>query len=220
MGDIIVGGKRWSVISPVKLWTETGLEITPERGARKRQRKIDLGVLHWTGGEGKAKTLFRVLMSKGYGVEFFVDHFGVVWQFCDPCLVDTFDAGRVNDRSYGVEIANYGFTWGKNRPIPKRGRARPTYFCELNGRRRKFAHFYPVQIASTLSLADTMSKALSIPRQVPTSGGGYWVDPDTLDADRLDAFKGHVGHFHITNRKSDPGLDLLEAFRASWAGEL
>ena len=56
MGEIIVGGKRYPVLGPVELWTETGLETTPGRGARKRRRKIDLGVYHWTGGEGGANT--------------------------------------------------------------------------------------------------------------------------------------------------------------------
>lgn len=219
MGDIIVGGKRWPVIAPVKLWTETGFETTPGRGARRRRRSIDLGVWHWTGGEGNAETLFRVLSSRDLGVEFFIDHDGVIWQFCDPQLVDTFDAGRVNDRSFGTEIANYGFR-GRGVAIPRRGSARQIYECELNGERRKFAHFFPQQIAAALSLADAMSKACSIPRVVPTSGDGWWVDPDTLDASRLDGFKGHIGHYHITNRKIDPGFDLLESFRAAWAAEL
>jgi len=220
VGDIIVGGKKYPVLGPVKLWTATGLEATPIRGARRRRRSIDLGVWHWTGGEGDAHTLFMVLRKKGYGVEFYINQLGVIYQFCDPRLVDTFDAGKVNDRSFGVEIANYGFKWGKKRTIPKKGVARPTYTCELQGRRRRFAHFYPPQIAAGLSLANAMSEACSIPREVPTSGGGYWVDPDTMDEDRLDKFKGHVGHFHIKDSKSDPGLDLLGAFRSSWAARL
>lgn len=219
MGDIIVGGKRWPVVAPVELWDDTGLETTPGRGARKRKRAIDLGVFHWTGGEGGAQTLFRVLTKRQLGVEFYIGHDGTIWQFCDPALVDTFDAGRVNDRSFGAEIANYGFR-GRGKPIPRKGLKRPQYNCDLNGRRRKFAHFWPAQIAAALSLADAMSKACSIPRAVPESGGGYWVEPNTLSAERLDAFKGHLGHFHITSRKSDPGMDLLETFLVAWAGML
>lgn len=215
-GAIIVGGKPYAVPVEVKLYTETGLETTPGRGARKRRRDIDLGVWHWTGGEGSAQTLFRVLTKRALGVEFFIDHDGVIWQFCDPRLVDTFDAGRVNDRSFGVEIACYGFAWGKDRKVPRRGAGRPTYKCHLNGRTRTFAHFWPKQLAAGLALADAMSKACSIPRAVPETAGAFWTEPNTLSAKRLDEFKGHVGHFHITKQKSDPGLDLLEIFRTAW----
>lgn len=220
MGDVIVGGKRWPVLGPVELWTDTGLETTPGRGARRRNRKIDLGVWHWSGSENDAETLHRVLTKRELGVEFFINQAGVIYQFCDPKRVDTFDAGRVNDRSFGVEIACYGFKWGKNRKIPAKGRARPTYRTVMNGRPRTFAHFWPAQVAAAISLADAMSRACSIPRQVPTAGGGYWVEPDTLSPERLDAFQGHLGHFHVTRRKSDPGLDLLEAMRATFAAEL
>ena len=44
MEKIIVGGKEYPVLGPVRLWTETGLEFTEARGARKRSRSIDLGV--------------------------------------------------------------------------------------------------------------------------------------------------------------------------------
>lgn len=224
MGNhIIVNEKRYPVLGSVKLWTETGLEVTPKRGARKRRRPLDLGVWHWSGGEGSAKTLFRVLHRKGYGIEFFIDHMGVIWQFCDPCKVDTFDAGSFNDRSFGVEIANYGFR-RRRADIPRRGRIRKTYTCELNGRRRRFAHFFPWQIAAAISLADTMSTACpQIARCVPVydaPDGSQQVIASTMSGETLGGYQGHLGHFHLTNRKSDPGLDLLNAFRAVWLHKL
>lgn len=212
---IIVRGKCYPVNVPVKLWDETGLEITPKRGARKRRRKIIVGVWHWTGGEGGAAQLFRVLMKKGYGVEFYVSKSGVIYQFCDPALVDTFDAGWMNSRSFGVEVANYGYRRRGVLP-PRKGRDRPKYMTKLNGRRREFAHFTPPQFAACIALADAMSKACPVPRSVPTLGG-INVNPNTLNPEELQHFEGHLGHFHITKRKSDPGTDLLTAFAANFA---
>ena len=88
----------------------------------------------------------------------------------------------------------------------------------MNDKARTFAHFWPNQIAAALSLATAMSKACSIPMKVPEAANAFWLEPDTMSWQRLCAFKGHVGHFHITDQKSDPGFDLLETFRASWGG--
>lgn len=219
MGDIIVGGKRFPVLGPVHLWDETGMETSPGRGARKRKRKIDLGVWHWTGGEGDATALFNVLNKRELGVEFYISQVGAIWQFCDPALVDTFDAGWINDRSVGTEIANYGYSWGQQRTVPAKGRTRSKYVTILNGKRRTFAHFWPLQIAAALSLAEALSKALSIPREVPLGMKGF-VEPNLLERARAEAFQGHLGHFHVNAAKSDPGLDLLEAFRCAWTSEL
>jgi hypothetical protein len=218
MGEIIVAGKRWPTLPLVHLWTETGMETTPARGARKRRRKIDLAVWHWTGGEGDARQLFDVLTKRELGVEFYIDPVGEVWQFCDPALVDTFDAGWINDRSTGTEIANYGFT-GPGRPIPVKGRKRPTYSTIQNGKPQVFAHFWPAQIAAALALGDTLSRALQFPLDVPLGARGF-VAPNLLPRKRVEAFQGHLGHFHVSEVKRDPGLDLLEAFRCSWTFEL
>lgn len=215
MSAIVVGGKKYPVPVPVHLWDETGYETAPGRGARKRKRTIDLAVWHWTGGEGDARQLFNVLNKRELGVEFYVDQKGEIWQFCDPALVDTFDAGYVNARSVGTEIANYGYKRGRNLPIPAKGRKRSTYTTILNGRRRTFAHFYTAQIAAALALGDALSTALKIPRAVPRGAKGF-VNANFMRRTQIDAFQGHIGHFHCNDAKSDPGLDLLEAMRCSW----
>ena len=221
MGDIIVGGKRYPVLGPVLNWHNHGIEFRAGEGHNKRRKQeIDLSVFHWTGSENSPRIMASVLKKRELGVEFAIDQDGTIWQFCDPLITDTADAGLVNARSVGTEIVNYGFTWGKDRKVPKKGMKRSLYKTILNGRTRTFAHFWPAQIAAALSLADALSSALPIPRQVPLFSGGYWVENETLKPDRLASFKGHVGHYHITNRKSDPGLDLLEALRCSFASEL
>jgi hypothetical protein len=114
---------------------------------------------------------------------------------------------------------NYGFR-GSGRPVPRLGKSRPTYTAQLHGRRRKFAHFTPRQISAAIAVADTLSIALDIPRLVPLDPEYLAVMARTMTAGEVAPFKGHVGHFHLSDRKSDPGLDLLEAFRAVWAVEL
>lgn len=218
MGDIIIGGEKYWTPVPVRLWTETGLEVIRGKGARARTQEIDLAVWHWTGGEGGAEQVFHVLQRRELGVEFCIDQNGIIYQFCDPKLVDTFDAGRVNRRSVGTEICNYGHR-GPENTIPSRGYDRSMYSTVLNGRALAFAHFWPAQIASAIALADVLSRSLEIPRQVPWGMKGF-VEPNTLSPERLDAFTGHVGHFHVSNKKMDPGLDLLHAFMSTWATEI
>lgn len=221
MGNaLVVSGKSYPVCVPVKLWTETGLEFRAGEGFNKRRRRdIDLAVWHWTGSENKPTVMARTLKRRKLGVEFAIDRDGTIWQFCDPVIVDTADAGRVNARSVGTEIVNYGFR-RRGKPIPASGKKRTIYECTLNGRSRRFAHFLPQQIAAALVLADVLSTALPIPRAVPTDPTGDWLGVRVLPKELLDDFKGHLGHFHVSERKSDPGLDLLEAFWAAWTDEI
>lgn len=217
---LVIGGKEYPCIARILTWEDHGIEFKIGEGYNKRRREeIDLAVWHWTGGENPPPTMAAVLQRKKLGIEFSIDRDGIIWQFCDPLTVDTADAGRFNSRSVGTEIINYGFR-GKNRPIPSRGKNRPTYTCELRGRRRQFAHFAPAQIAAAIAMADTLSAALPIPRAVPVDPEYLAVLGQTMTLEEGAAFKGHVGHFHLSANKSDPGLDLLEAFRAVWAVEL
>lgn len=219
---IIIGGREISCAARVKTWHEHGHEIKAGQGHNKRRRRdINLAVWHWTGGEGKPLTMAATLRRRKLGVEFAIDRLGVVWQFCDPLVVDTADAGRVNARSVGTEVICYGFR-GPGQPVPKSGSNRPTYRCDFRGRNRRYAHFDMAQIAAALALADVLSARLPIPRRVPLYGAdlGGGLMKRTMDAAELDTFQGHLGHFHVSNAKSDPGYDLLEALRVCWAEEL
>lgn len=210
MGTIIIGEKEHSIFGPSRLWTKTGIEIKPGAGARKRVDPIELVVWHYTAGEGSARALYNTMRSRKLGVEFFIDRDGTVWQFCDPIRVDTFDAGIANRRSVGVEIACYG-TRKNVEAIPTKGRDRRTYIDTVHGKSIVFAHFYPAQIAAAISLAFALSDALSIPLWVPVRNGELLRG--VLTPTELAEFFGHIGHYHITTRKVDPGTALLDAFR-------
>lgn len=211
MGSIVINGMKHDVIGPTRIWTETGMEFKAGKGARWRANDIDLVVWHYTGGEGDAARLFRVLDRRKLGVEFFIDRAGVIWQFCDPMRIDTFDAGIANRRSVGVEIACYGHV-SKDRKVPKKGKDRKTYSAKMHGVEMIFAHFYRCQIAAAVSLADALSSALDISFRVPVDETDRLITRE-LSEEEFEAFSGHIGHYHVSKRKVDPGPALLNTFR-------
>jgi len=212
----IIGGKEASCPHPIYNWYYHGMETKPGRGARRRHPKteLDLWVIHWTGGEGTAKGLFRVLNARKLGVEFAIDREGMIWQFADPIKVDTFDAGIVNPRSAGVEVVNYGFR-RKRSDIPRKGRDRQLYKTRLNGRNRTFARFYPDQVAATIHLTEMICREIpTIPRCVPREKDGSLMTR-TMTRQELKEYKGVIGHYHITKTKSDPGTEIFKALAAA-----
>lgn len=207
---LIIGGRVVPCAQPVFNWHDHGMEFRPGDGARKRIAKqtIDLFVWHWTGGSGDMDALYRVLDSRELGVEFGIDRTGAIYQFADPLLVDTYDAGPYNPRSVGCEVSNYGFA-AKDRPVPKADRDRPTYATVQNGKTRTFARFFPAQLAASVALGNAVSDAIpTIPKRIPTDAKGV-LYPDTMKRAELATFSGHLGHYHLTDSKSDPGADLL-----------
>ena len=219
---LIIGGKRYDCAVRVLTWHDHGIQFRAGEGFNKRRKKdIDLWVWHWSGGENPPDRMTETLRKEKLGIETAI-YKGVIWQFCDPLLVDTADANYVNARSGGTEIVNYGFC-GVPKSIPSAGKNRATYVCKLRSKKRRFAHFHTEDIAAALALADTLSFALKIPKTVPIftdSAGNSLLISGTLTKKEMSFFSGHVGHFHINPEKDDPGLDLLEIFRVAWASEL
>lgn len=220
MGSIVVGGKEYALGNSrtqqpvtVRRWNDGQLPKVPEFAAgdgynKKRVKPIDLMVWHYTGGEQEPIQMADVLRKRKLGVEFAISRSGTVYQFCDPALVDTADAGIVNSRSVGCEVVNYGYrslidlknAFG----VPKVGLDREMYDAVTHGRTVKTAKFYPCQIEAVLALALAVSTALpEIQKTVPAGVPGVLKD--------LVAFRGHVGHYHITDSKRDPGPQLMDA---------
>jgi hypothetical protein len=234
---IVVGGRLWSVTHPVtgqtlrvRAWCDAPgagpkvVEFKPGDGYNKKRAKwpVDLFVWHWTGGEGEPERVAETLRQRKFGIEFAIGRYGSIYQFCDPAEVDTADAGFVNSRSVGCEIVNYGYAGTIFDPIrmlkvpkvPSLGQDRLTYPANIHGRTVKTARFYPEQIASAIALAKAFSTAVpSVSRRVPVDAANKLI-AKTMD---VTGWSGHVGHFHLTDRKRDPGLDLLEAMQQSFA---
>ncbi len=208
---IVVGGQMFPVgpdsmpvvvIGPL----EHGIEFKPGEGHnRERTEEIRACVWHWTGGERAPEKMAKVLKRRGYGVEFAISKLGIVYQFADPLEVDTADVGGFNAPSVGVEVVNIGYRRAKGAwfiPYGRKG-----YKTRLHGVRRTFAEFNGPQILAAIYLADALSKALPIPRCIPVDDEGKLIT-STID---VDAYAGHLGHYHVTKRKIDPGTQLMQA---------
>jgi hypothetical protein len=216
--DIIIGGKRIALgvrgqpPPTVLTWHEHGISFAPGQGfnrVRKPRARIDLAVWHWTGGEGEPAQVAQTLQTRGYGVEFAISTQGVIWQFVDPLEVDTADAGGVNARSVGTEIVSYGMRspaigWR----LPTGGAARAIHDERLHGVRVRVASFHAAQLSAARALADGLSRGLGIPRAVPVSADGA-VLARAMTAVVLARFSGHVGHYHLTALKCDPGTEFM-----------
>lgn len=205
---IIVGEKMIRIPDVrVRTWHDTGLQFRAGEGFNKRRHQdINLMVWHWTGGEGEPSEIFKTLKKRELGVEFAIARTGDIWQFCDPLIVDTADAGSVNARSIGCEMVCYGIPSALTlwRP-PKLGRDREIYEDQINGKTYKIGWFYPAQIKAALALADALTGALPrIERRVPE------ISPRVLLPTELKAFAGHLGHYHVSQQKQDPGPRLIE----------
>lgn len=195
-------------------WNVHGMQFRPYKGCRPRAQNISLVVLHWTGGESSAEKFYQNIKARGLGIEFYIDRNGRIYQFCDPSFVDTFDAGRFNARSVGIEIANYGFRWKSHRLAhkllaPRIARDRDLYETILRRRKRVFADFYPIQKLSLFHLLESLCDALNIPPKIPKDGSANPII-ETLSFEASEMFHGICGHYHLSKRKSDPGTRLLE----------
>ena len=106
-------------------------------------------------------------------------------------------------------MANYGFR--KDMSKVPRGWAgkRETYTTIQNGRRREFARYFQEDLVACAALAAAISDAIpTIPRTVPVKADGT-LYPNYLPPWKMKKVTGHVGHYHLSTRKSDPGADLL-----------
>ena len=218
---ITIGGEVWPVYGPPELpiipvlnWDDHGKKVEAGHGHNKpRVKPIDLAVWHWTGGERDPMGVFDTLRRRRLGVEFVIAaRAPVIYQFADPLEVDTADAGAFNDRSVGIEIPNFGFRRLKSY---WRRFDREMYEATIHGRLMKLARFRPYQLLVVRCLAEALSAALPIPRRIMESGVGN-VYP-TVHPERK-IFTGHAGHFQLSRRKYDPGLDLLQALQTQFAG--
>lgn len=194
---IITGGKEVPSDVSVSSWLDHGSCF------RKllRRRSTTKIVLHWTGAENHAQTMFDNLTEKQLSVHFCIDQFGKVWQFAD--LADTcWHAGRLddgftsaNEDTIGIEIINragedQGDKW--KRPM-------------VNGRE----WFLPAQVNAVRGLCASLCRYYKLPMAAPMQDGQ--VITKALTTGRWRQHRGIVGHYHARSTKLDPGPELLAA---------
>lgn len=208
---LILDGKVYPCASPVYNWHDTGLEtkIGGNNKRRKPDQVVDLFGLHWTGGVGDARQLFRVLNTRELGVEYFWDYNGDIYQFCDPVIVNTADIGYVNPRSFGGEVRCLG--------IPRNGKSanpeQKLYNTVLRGRKRTYVAYTDAQNQSVYNLLEALRAAnhplIKIPPRVPVDAAGKLITR-TLTRAEIAAYSGTLGHYHVTDNKADPGTAPLQ----------
>lgn len=209
----------------VRSWRDHGLQFKAGDGHnRARTEDVLQHVEHTTGGERHPLDVFRTLMNRGLGCHFvggareegeLGDGLCVLYQFADPLIITCAHAGFVNGGSVGTEWVNYLFRNPRDPRrwlVPKAGRHREIYEAQLNGRRRKFARMTPHQLGVNRALCDTLSRAMDIPRTVPVGPARV------LERGEAEAFRGHMGHYHVSARKSDPGPELMKDLRDHFMG--
>lgn len=177
----------------------------PERTFTNRKRPTTRTVCwHHTGGDNGAGGVFRTLSLRGLSVHFAIDNDGLITQYCDAdayCM----HAGRGNIFSVGVEISNRA----DKRAVVNGRPTRAVLVENIHGVATPATTFLQPQITAALQLAESLSQAYGLPMAVPTEGGK--VVSTLLPDDQVATFRGHIGHFHLSLQKRDPGLALLAA---------
>lgn len=173
-------------------------------------------VLHWTGGQGLASQVYRTLVSRRLSVHLVIEPDGTVHQMADlgrRCAhagtVDDSDGdGKVlsaNAHTVGIEIVNPASEF----PASEREMTTET----IHGKAARATGFTAAQTAAVLAVVPAICAHYELPLVVPTVGGDVL---STVLAERdFAAFRGVLGHLHLTRRKRDPGLALLRAVMAS-----
>ncbi|ACY14106.1 hypothetical protein Hoch_1554 [Haliangium ochraceum DSM 14365] len=205
---LIIGNKRVPVPFPVVTWERPdGLSFHDQGGWRRRRdpsgKAVNLFVLHWDGCTS-AHQCFHVLVERGLSVHLLVDGDGTVYQTLDLLEASAWHAGRVNERSIGVEIQNpvklHRNQWqDPPRDVVEEERVHGSGSWQ-------HLDFYEVQKHRIVQLAEVLCELLPIPRKLPMDGNRV---SRSLSSPR---FHGVCGHYHVSPTKPDPGLTLWPAF--------
>ena len=196
-------------------------------------RCVDLFVYHYDAC-GTSRRCFRVLHDiRGLSVHFMLDVDGTIYQTLDV-KERAWHAGQANDRSVGVEIANIGAyaelarleqwyardedgRWRLSFPddfadagwrtpdfVPRPARNEPIR-GEINGRRLVQFDLTDAQYESLIKLTAALCRVLpGITPDYPRDADGRLLTR-AMSADELAAYRGLLGHYHVTTRKVDPG---------------
>jgi N-acetyl-anhydromuramyl-L-alanine amidase AmpD len=197
------------------------------------RRQVDLFVIHYDVC-GTSQQCFYVLHDmRGLSVHFMLDLDGTVYQTLD-LTERAWHAGSANDRSVGIEIANwgaygsadklkdlYGFdkagwpyvkfpeSFTRREQLTKgfvaKPARKPIMEAKINGGMRYQYDFTPQQYAALVRLTATLHRVLPrIELAVPRGPDGKLI-MDVLPDEQMKNFHGLVGHWHVTKEKQDPG---------------
>ncbi len=156
---------------------------------------------HWTGGEGGADRVHRVLVQRGLSVQFVGELDGTLVQMA-PVTGRCAHAGRAGNVGIGVEMVSQGFP-SKDGTSP-----RPFDRVTVHGAPVRAVRFTEAQIRSWVALAEWCAATFGWPRQVPR-------ELRVLSPAELSRFRGALEHLHLSRRKADAGGHLVGALVAA-----
>ncbi len=228
-------GKRYTPGRYAKEANGKGKQLIPSSAKNPRElaQVVDQFVLHYDVC-GASERCFMVLHDdRELSVQFLLDVDGTIYQTMDV-REQAWHAGSANTRSVGVEIAQIGaypedatgpldawyerdalgpyvsldrlepwnirtegFIARPRDPQLKKGLIHGTEYVQYD--------FTTEQYDSLVKLTATLARALpNLEIQAPRDAAGN-VRSDMLSAEEYDAFRGILGHFHVSGNKRDPG---------------
>ena len=162
---------------------------------RRRFVEPDLIVLHWTGGEGGAASVWNTLENRKLSVHYLIDANGEVYFYLDPSRWVAYHCGQYNERSIGIEITNRGW--------PTKNSPRDLVKGLIRGKWIDYLDFFPEQKDSLFTLLELLCGVHRIPKK--TLLATHTVSPVILAG-----FSGICGHYQLSRMKVDPGPRLLQ----------
>lgn len=205
--QIVVCGQRFDVGRRVVLWTdEDGFNAYTDpphfndRVTRdetpldyawtlpRLRRIVDQIVIHYD-QTGTSARCFEVLQKRGLSAHFLIDTDGTIYQTLD-LKERAWHASVANSRSVGIEIAHDGAT---ESPTPGAVKG------QIQGRTLYQQPFTDAQYDALADLVAALRRAL------PRITLDYPRETALLTPERFAAFRGVIGHYHVSVEKIDPG---------------
>jgi hypothetical protein len=171
----------------------------------REERDVNIFALHWD-VTLNSKSCHKVLARRGLSVTYLIDNDGTILQCHDSQHVPYCNGRGFNGHGVGVEISNAYYVDRYQSWYVRNGFGKRPVITEghVHGRSMKpFLGFYPIQLEACAALIEAVSRAMSLPLEVPETE--FAVDPKASSG----RFKGTCAHYHLTRRKIDiAGTDL------------
>lgn len=158
---------------------------------------------HWTGGEGGAAKVHRVLEQRELSVQFVLERDGSLVQMASVggrCA----HAGRRGNVGLGVEAVNQGF------PNNDGTSPLPYDVVKVHGAKVRAVRYTEAQLAKWVALCEWAATRYGWPRHVPR-------ELRVLTDAEVSRFRGALEHLHLSAKKADGGGHLVGALLgAGW----
>ncbi len=196
-----------------------------ERSVAAAQAVIKQFVIHLDGC-ASAEMCFNVLHNeRGLSCHFILDNDGTLYQTLD--LIDCgYHAAGLNESSIGIEISNRGDA-KKDPGYYDRATGnlkRDVVACSINNSKYIAYDYTKPQYEAMYALGKALARYLpGIKLHYPqnTSGAPEWgtlYPGDESGVQLRSSYSGYLGHYHITQRKWDPGPFDFKKFMSKLSG--